>query len=82
MKVGDLVKHNPAKSTHPSMKKLYNDWGHERDFSVGLIVDTKVKTNCGFGDSEEKRFFAISTAGKKPAWYETSELEAINEHQS
>ena len=81
MKVGDLVKHNPANSPNPAMKSIYNDWGHQPDFNVGLVVDTKLSHGHGWEENKEKRFFKVAVAGKNLAWYETTELEAINEHQ-
>lgn len=67
MKVGDLVKHMP----HPSSKayKIYEDWGHTRDFQAGIIIESK--------DSFVR--VVPCTITKKPAWYQTEELVVISE---
>ena len=74
MKIGDLVKHNPSKSTHPAMAKIYGDWGHERDFKAGLIIDTR--DNFAHVMPSPKDAGSI---GAKPAWYQFEELEVISE---
>jgi len=69
LRPGDLVGHLPSKSNHPAMVKIYADWGHEPDFRVGIILETK--------DS-----FALvlpCRSGVKPAWYQDLELEVISE---
>ena len=67
MRVGDLVKHAPG----PESKayKIYEDWGHERDFKAGIIIDTK--------DSFAQ--VMPSSTGAKPAWYQFEELEILSE---
>ena len=39
MKVGDLVEHAPSEETLAG--KMYKDWGHDRDFQAGIIIQKK-----------------------------------------
>jgi len=64
MKVGDLVKHTPHKSTGP-VAELY-DVGHPPDFKMGLILHTR------------ESFHLIHPTNGKPAWYQKEELELVN----
>lgn len=68
MNVGDLVKHNPSGSTHPTMTQIYRDWGHEPDFEVALIIEV-----------EEEFARILCTQKKKVHWYKMQELEVISE---
>ena len=70
LKVGDLVKHNPAKSTVEAVQRIYTDWGHKSDFKAGIVVKTK--------DSFAQVLASDSTL-KKPVWYEATELEVLSE---
>jgi len=64
MKVGDLVKHRPIGST---CARLYEEWGHERDFKTGLIIEKQMGS------------YKVATVEKLHAWYAQDELEVINE---
>ena len=70
MKVGDLVKHNPARSNHPTVKALYEDWGYASDFKSGIIVVIQ---------GEFAMVVPSKNALNKPAWYQHEELEVISE---
>lgn len=67
VKVGDLVKHDPDSSC--AMKKLYEDWGHKRDFDAGIILYTK----------NEFAHVLHAAASGKSGWYQFEELEVISE---
>lgn len=69
MKVGDLVQHNPAKSTASSVKRIYADWGHEPDFKSGIVLAVR--------DNFAKVMPSKPTP--KPAWYQWEELEILSE---
>jgi len=66
MKVGDLVKHQPIIGS--TCARLYEAWGHERDFKTGLIIEEQV----GKG-------FKVDALEKAAAWYIQDELEVISE---
>ena len=80
MKVGDLVKHNPAKSTHPSMKKIYRDWGHEPAFKVGIVVAIETQLVSSENSSTVASVLSAKSSST-PAWYRHDELEVISEHR-
>jgi len=72
MKVGDLVRHHPENSI---VSKLFEDWGHMRDFGCGIIIE--VSDACG---KAESIFYRISSAPTyEPKWYQKEELELISE---
>ena len=64
MKVGDLVRYNPTGST---TAKLYEEWGHKRNFKTGLIIE------------KQRGKYKVTTAEKVYAWYIQDELEVMNE---
>ena len=67
MKVGDLVRHSPEGCT---AAQLFEDWGHERNFDCGIIID----------DHENSNYFRVSAAPSyRPKWYQVEELELISE---
>lgn len=69
MKIGDLVKHLPSGSKAPALIKIYEDWGHDPDFDVGIIVE------------RQDTFASVLPCGllSKPSWYKLEELELISE---
>ncbi len=69
MKVGDLVKHNPARSNNPTVKVLYEDWGYNSDFQAGIVVVVK----------EVFALVVPASDHSRPAWYQHEELEVISE---
>ena len=69
MRVGDLVRHNPSGSTHPSMVAIYRDWGHEPEFLIAIVIKT---------ESDFAQVFSVNPSSK-PAWYKMQELEVISE---
>ena len=69
MRTGDLVKHAPSKNS--IVAKLYNDWGHDRDFNIGIVVETK----------ESFVLVMPSDTKFKPKWYEHKELEVVSERK-
>ena len=72
MKVGDLVRHHPENST---VSKLFEDWGHTRDFGCGIIIDVSDASNAS-----GSIFYRISAAPMfEPKWYQKEELELISE---
>ena len=68
MKVGDLVGHAPHNDKSVT-RKLYADWGHDRDFKSGIIIQSK----DGF------RKVMPSERNTRPAWYQVEELELLSE---
>lgn len=73
MNTGDLVKHNPASDS--IVAKLYNDWNHKRDFSIGIVVEVR--------EGPEHMFALVvpSDTNFKPGWYEYQELEVVSERR-
>ena len=69
MKIGNLVKHIPSKSTSAQMVKIYEDWGHTPDFQAGIVI--KKRDNFAW--------VLPSKPGAKPAWYQFEELEILSE---
>ena len=71
MRTGDLVRHSPSKNS--VVAKLYNDWHHERDFNIGIVVEVR--------ESPEHMFALVvpSDTNFKPGWYEYQELEVLSE---
>ena len=66
MKVGDLVEHPPSEETLAG--KMYKDWGHDRDFQAGIIIQKK----------ESFRRVLPAYTGAKPAWYQVDELRVLS----
>ena len=80
MKTGDMVKHSPENSF---TARLYEDWGHQRDFDIGLIVDEKPATSMMPNTirTSSHSAYRVVSSGRKPAWYHEQELEIINEFE-
>jgi len=67
MKTGDLVRHTP--DPDGVVYNLYKDWGHEAEFTVGIIVNTK------------NSFAQVMPCNPAPKlrWYQYEELEVVSE---
>ena len=69
MQTGDLVEHLPSKSEHPTLVKIYADWGHKADFRVGIIIDTKDTFSL---------VMPCRSKDAKPRWYQDTELRIVS----
>ena len=65
IKIGCLVKFNHTSAS----SKIYKDWGHDRDFRVGIVIDHHSGTNlfCVYSDFKENKL----------VWHNAPELEFI-----
>ncbi len=69
MKIGNLVRHRPSKSTKEALVKIYEDWGHTPDFEAGIVIKKK----------DSFAWVLPSRPNAKPAWYQFEELETLSE---
>ena len=69
MKIGNLVKHLPAKTDVPHMVQIYEDWGHTPDFEAGIVI--RLRDNFAW--------VLPARTNAKPGWYQLEELETLSE---
>lgn len=67
VKIGCLVKYREESVSG----KIYKDWGHDRDFKVGIVIDHHSSTNlfCVYGDDKPGSLI----------WYAPQELEFVSD---